>query len=506
MRLSIFKSLTRLSRRRRKTATQSLPLEIWDCIFEYLSDERILVMARVCKLFNERCISTHFLRHDITPEDLEAGHLKVHSDDLRILLLHTYLRQTLKTLDCTIDIEDNLQALSALTRIIELSPQFHSLQIRFVTEAKHPCAYQYAPDHTGSSSQRDAIFRKLLRALSVPVAFVSNGGIFMVQPRDLGEWNVNAVGPSIGHFSWLKKEGYNTSGYSRIGFIVSRGFGKSAKEIYLEPIYSASFQRVGVADNSKASPFVLVTINSEKACKLDLRPPMVDSDLPASNAQLTAILRHISLPALSTLVIATAVEPSVLGDFLQRHDTSLEVLDLACTTGTFQLASHNQRIHLPALKNIICPHPQDLQALLDSLDSIPLLDHVFLPYARSDGAFALALRRLSLLGLTSSGITLELDVPTAALHSALPSEPHDYECQVISTLFCVHRIRILVSRAVDAFPMLPWLAMFPAIRSILFLVKVMSKQTPYDQTRQLEQQTRIMLPWVGDVRVVWDYR
>jgi uncharacterized membrane protein len=154
--------------------------------------------------------------------------------------------------------------------------------------------------------------------------------------------------------------------------------------------------------------------------------------------------------------------------------------------------------------------------LLDSLESITQLIRVSLPFAPRNAAFAPALRRLAFLGLTGA-ITLDLGLHTPAFNGTLTPKVRDDARRVLSTLFCVNHIRIRPSRAVDVLPMLPWLAMFQAVRRIELIGKTSYLKTseslkPSDAAAaycaeaekrawNLEVQAKAALPWVGDVRV-----
>ncbi|KAF7352135.1 hypothetical protein MVEN_01176600 [Mycena venus] len=152
-------------------------------------------------------------------------------------------------------------------------------------------------------------------------------------------------------------------------------------------------------------------------------PPIVALDLGgwslgAKNAltsvEITAILPHLTLPHLHTLLIETGdIEPATLGAFLSRHP---KILSLAYEPSEIlhrrSAALISPPIAHPGLTKIsVTAWMEHFVSLLDAVAPSPLLSETLFPYNRDSASSVVALRSIlrRIVARAESNFSLRID-------------------------------------------------------------------------------------------------
>jgi hypothetical protein len=160
-----------------------IPPELWDLVFEELTNESLLAAAHACSAFNDRCIPIYLARNYVTYDKLSTGRLEIWSHLLPILQLS---RRTppLHTLVCSFWVYNTLGNLRFLRELVLRSDQLQELDISF--------PYNIADLHTRDPlfplqrpllTELDSILRAMAAKSAGPVIVVFRGGIHV-----FGRW------------------------------------------------------------------------------------------------------------------------------------------------------------------------------------------------------------------------------------------------------------------------------------------------------------------------------
>ncbi|KAJ7733353.1 hypothetical protein B0H16DRAFT_1579937 [Mycena metata] len=195
---------------------------------------------------------------------------------------------------------------------------------------------------------------------------------------------------------------------------------------------------------------------------------LVLSTLVISAAQLAALLRHLTLPALKTLRLTTPeIDPMVLGKFLLRH-TKLKELQLDFWAATrLELSSPlvSPEIAHPTLTRIKVFGVENICFTIECLYLSPLLATFNFSVLHSDltglnPAFSLIAQRAldAHLSLTIDDDGLE----------AIPGTLAEETVSIAQNLHCLRSVSINCYSTHIALRVLPWLALFPTLLKVRF--------------------------------------
>ncbi|KAJ7115352.1 hypothetical protein C8R44DRAFT_223319 [Mycena epipterygia] len=504
-----------------------LPPELWELVLQELDDDNLLIAARVCSAFNDRCVAIHLGRNDITPISLATGTLSIHSHLISVLQLARQAPQV-HTLECRFWAFHILRDMKLLREFLVRSQELKDLHLVFhgnmIDAHSNDAIFPYSQDALLTQ------FRDILRAMATkstgPVVVIASPTIHMIHARDLAEWGLRYflhVNESIAPVAWIDKA-WSTlkpeKSDPHLSILVCRR-GLKRKFICTESVYSV---RV-VAITAAPDPFTLICFNPDTQPLLELGPSWLHTDSVAA-ARLTAILPSITLPSLGTLQINAEVDPAVLRGFLLRHPSIHSINDYRVELSPSPSLLSSPLSH-PIVTRLSCKRTAHLPALLASLSASPNLGTIALDIKRHSPAdvaqLTRALRCLSLR--TGSPIRLEAHAMLfVGWKPWLPIEAE--ERSVLGCLWCVECVdlrattvspqclfRLLLSaraafltliflfffQVSDARRLIPWLAMLPALRRVEVSISRVGGYRP--EMGALVEEVWGAMPWVSLVEV-----
>ncbi|KAJ7455757.1 hypothetical protein FB451DRAFT_638354 [Mycena latifolia] len=486
-----------LRRRRRTTVfSVSLPLEVWELVFEQLSDEGLKTAACVCSAFNDRCIVLYLGRHDIHPDTLATGALRIHSPLLSVLQL-SRLAPQIHTLVCRFWAFRVLRDMKLLRDFIRRSHSIKELHLSFADDLLHAYTidtiFPYSP-HTLATEFCDVI-RAMVAKTVAPVVVIIAGHIYRVRPSDLERWGFRYFFPwtlCLAHIAWVDRAWYALHPEHAEPHILLPVW--SEKGIRCpEALGSVSVRCVPTA----AGPLTLITFEKDAALSLTLGPSLYDDAIPS--AELSIILPFITLTSLRNLYIEEDVDRAALHEFLLRHPTIASIwheakeTDRNLSQGGLLTSSP---LVLPSLADIACVDIDQLIPLLNSFGLSPRLAWIGIRLSRDTAPQVAALKRgLRRLSLHTTPTELHISPSRDESGGQLPIDIE--ERQILGCLYCVRWVHMCVYNVSGVQSLIPWLAMLPALARLKFSIWSHRGPPPDgDATASALEAVRVGLPWV----------
>ncbi|KAJ7151804.1 hypothetical protein C8R43DRAFT_1004405 [Mycena crocata] len=426
-----------------------LPLEMWTCILDILSDDDLRVAATACHTFNQLCFDI-FLAHgnSISTDSIPSGTLSLKSPLTRPGgLQRAVFFHTIRRLSCTFTGDTIVGDLQVLSRVLPYATGISHLKISFL----HPILNRDVDD-CSDDTLRAAIHSVLYcSALPVdgplgPVAFVGS------------------VGETVRLFPALRKPFERESGIRRRLQNWIAG---------LELISVLSIKVVPLPSSCGHGPGRMIVLNNDTAGVLVFPN---DAEVPHGSARptalaLNAILPHITLPCLKELRIRTSgIDPTILSAFLGRHKALVELY--------YELEEHlpvppvliTPAVALPHLRLLSSPHRNNAAIPLINGVRFSFPCTVGIGYEGESAAVARGvewkpiLHRIAELQV-ETGLIIEFNHSRRDLDPVLVDEE---EQEMMKSLRNVTYVELETWYNKDLDRILPWLTMLPALTRVAF--------------------------------------
>ncbi|KAJ7455751.1 hypothetical protein FB451DRAFT_1515375 [Mycena latifolia] len=475
--------LRNLRKRRRQTEANTpslyfLPPEVWELVFEELTDEGLLAAARVCSAFNDRCITIHLRRSGIHPDSLSTGILNIHSPLLSVLQL-SRLTPRMHTLICHFSPFRVMRDMKLLRDFIRRSPGLRELRVSFSGDILKA----HIIDTIFPYSQRALLteFCNVVRAMVAktpePIVVINSGYIYRARPRDLADWGFRYFihwRHPFGRVAWVDKAwAVLTPKRTDPNFFLPVWAGGVQQKLrYTKHLNSIEVRAIPAASDGMG-PFTLIVFQPTTARDLEFGPSFMSGNAAIPSPQLMGIIPLVSLPSLRLLTINQDVDPTILLEFLYRHPT-LQILRYDVPASPSDGSGDEQQqgllrprlltgvpLALPALQDLSCDDPTKALALLDSFGRSPQLSSIDIGFERDSAPQVAPLKRaLRRLSLHPAPISLHI----SAAYKPKEHWPIDNdESRIVGCLYGVWRVRIRAREMAEVQPLVPWLGMLPAL-------------------------------------------
>ncbi|KAJ7491852.1 hypothetical protein B0H11DRAFT_2008089 [Mycena galericulata] len=461
-----------------------LPPELWELVLEELWDDSLLIAARVCSSFNDRCIAIYLRRRNVTREEIATGSLAISSDLLGVLQL-LRLTPQIHTLVCRFwafnvlrDLKYLREFLSRQHGLKELSVFFYeNVAAAYETDTMFPYSQQTLLTELGN------VFRAMTAKSMGPVVIMDS------TIHTIGRW---------GLAGGLVQSQFTVRAVKSAPRLCRLVWGPQRNDI----LASISSIHCTSITSRTSQPFTLITLDQEFQWSMSLGARWkAKAKNAVSPSQLERIIPHITFPILRSLQINEMVDPTILSPFLIRHPMIERIwfnpdhLELPCRKPL------HQPLELPKLTDLSCRNPAFLCIALDAFGWSPRLQNVSIALRRHSpahvAALKLGLRRLS---LTPTSITLKVDVWHI---DEGPWEPiGDDEGRIVGCLYHVSSVFIDAWSILDVRRLIPWLAMLPCLRRVelsIFNEDTLANGTVGSYGPSVTSQIRAALPWVAHV-------
>ncbi|KAJ6522236.1 hypothetical protein DFH09DRAFT_1424094 [Mycena vulgaris] len=380
----------------------------WELILNELPDQSLLIAARVCRAFNDRCIVLYFARHEIPVQSLTGDFLKIDAHLLRALQVQR-LRPRLSTLICRFWPFYVLRDMKLLLELIKKSPGLAELRLSFsedlLTAHTLDTIFPYS-QHTLVDAFCDVI-RAMAAKTEAPVVLIVFGRIYYLRPA------ISRAGDCA-----TSPPGNISSG--RLLGLTEPTFGGKGRA----PSLSRWLRKP---------------------------PPSLFCNGPVPGSQLTRILPLLTLPSLRTLALNADVDPAVLGQFLIRHPT-ITVIHPWRFGAYHSLLLRRRKDH---------PPPEHVLALA------PAVYNWNRVRARYTDMYRVPQARPARLSLHPRPVCLRI-CKWRADALAIDAE----ERQIVGCLYAVDSMHVDARGAAELLALLPWVEMLPALRRLEVMIYV----------------------------------
>ncbi|KAJ6537992.1 hypothetical protein B0H19DRAFT_1382599 [Mycena capillaripes] len=483
------------------SARDLLPMELWELVFESLLDEDLLVAARVCSAWNDRCVRMFLLRSGFSRLESTTG-LILDSHELPALQL-SLIPLPLRTLACRPWGSVLMRDLRCIQDFVSRSRDIEQLNLTFC------CNFtRIHVAHGLSCSAMRAEFCDVLRAMaqktSGPLIMISNSEIYLVDHQDLAKWwprqreyrslsNLQRL-PLIKKVRTVLTRRTPRSDFSLL--VGQRG--KKQAFVCLSSVHTVEMRSVHPGSSPQVlPPFTLLTFDEKTQYKLVIGWHS-SADPWISSERLNTVLPYVHLPALETIRIGVVLDPMAFTQFLAAHDRIREIQLERGAPAHVPRADEmltSAPVALPNLTRVLCTAAADLALLLNSVHPPPNLTGVTIDFACATPSDALAFKRaLRRLSLHTGDVVLCLDLRTSACTG--PGWPDSDDRLIASVLYCVGRLCIEFSAEDDVRSLLPWAACLSRLRSLHMVCRKTIRQTS-----SLLQEAKEALPWVSEVQL-----
>ncbi|KAJ7702646.1 hypothetical protein B0H17DRAFT_118197 [Mycena rosella] len=441
----------------------SLPMELWDLVFQHLPDTALLITAAVCRFFNERCILIQLLTNGIAMHSVLAGDLDVDSHLLaalqRSFFIAPIVRLVCRFPDPTLEVGRHLRILED---IIGRSQGLQQVDLHFSGDLLQ-AAYE------GSLDTVVVAFREVICALSAkrsgPAIFLDSLQTLACWPGDLRAWQfheclftLHAPNARAKKIRWLQRLALTNQQHS--SRTVENHSGESFPSFTIARMQSVHMRSLGSL-SGPVNSCTLIVNDAETRRRLWLG----GKDFPLSSAELTSILPHLTLPKLADLHIhERTINPSILSDFLRRHPA---IARISYTPEQPRLSDIlvEPPVELPELIYIGSHAAQTIPQLLDGLaPSSP--EEIGVPFIRRTRSTRTELKAaLRSIAARRSRTCLVLTVEDVT-NDYIPLDSE--EKTIAQSLRCVNAAVVRVHGIDQARSVLPWLVQLPALRRLAF--------------------------------------
>ncbi|KAJ7437264.1 hypothetical protein B0H11DRAFT_632423 [Mycena galericulata] len=479
--------LTSHSRRSHSISPQSfLPIEIWNCILCELPDNDLLSTSTVCRAFNALCIGEYLFRNKVPVHDpVLDSEIHIRSHILRALQL-SCAPLPIQRLACdfwSFGIRRNLES---LREVVHRSTTLREITLDFSGDLFEAYKFDHRSHILGATpaSQREILraFCAVLSAMALKtsglVVVVSGNKLFTCRARDIASWRLDAFQFSGGARPRALVTRARRALRNRPPFLprttVRLHNGRTSREMALTEMHNAHVSTIHNPTNS--CTYTLMIFNAHTITILYLY------NLPITGPELTSVLATLTLGALTTLVVAHGVvNRRDLGEFILRHPNLNELcygpswIWKTDKTEDVHLASTVPIAH-PGLKKIEANGAENINRVVEWLYLSPQLNFFRFSYrpTGSDDSSLVALNpAFRLLSQRSTDAHLDLwifsNTRKGAGTEVFDQSFMDAEAAAIArTLQCIRDVEITCWSVQMGRRTLPWLALFPRLRSVAF--------------------------------------
>ncbi|KAF7348996.1 hypothetical protein MVEN_01420700 [Mycena venus] len=443
-----------------RSCADILPVEIWDLVIGELALqlEYLLTLAKVCRVFNQLCIARYLLGYGVSAESLAAGSIEIDQGNLPALLV-SRSAPPLRWLCCRgLGGNQVLRNFERIKTILNHSPALCRLSLAF----RYDLLKSFHDTHRPSEKSLLVALCGLMHAMSSkiagPVVIMSEGSLFRCTPEDILRWQLHDAGEKPFISKAASKFLRRPIGISSYAIIRD----EHEQPIKVKPITSIGSISICSIPSLSGSfqSCTFIVFNSESAHSLYLgRTGTALAAHSISSPELTALLPHITLPALRDVHLnTTTIEPAVLADFLLRHPS---IVSFAYDPPEAEPRPSilSPPIAHPALACIRVMHSSDVVAVLDSVGRSPALQDIAFRYDHN--LPSAALRRIA---LQPRDTALQLTLGPPARRGALDKA----EIALAESLRCIVRITVDCASVSDARALLPWLNKLPELQRVEF--------------------------------------
>ncbi|KAJ7677091.1 hypothetical protein DFH06DRAFT_1169759 [Mycena polygramma] len=485
---SLMAAVSHLRRLSGKPALELLPSELWDLVLNSLTNDGLLQTACVCRALNEISLSLYVRRHDM---NMASTSLRVLSYFLRVMHI-ACITPRIDTLRCKFRTFDVLRDMRSLRGVLRKCPQLTDISLDWGFNN----LFRIHSFDTKVSYPPEALITTLLDVLCTiadrtpgPVVVVASGSIFRFQSKDISHWELLSSKAPPGHGRRrLLARLQSVLRRSRPRGCVSLAFhDHSGEYLHLDCINSVVVR--SIHGGPELGWFTLITLQT---AHLALQPTL---SLPPT--YLSTLLAHIVLPALVHLELkSTAIDPVALAAFLNRHPA---IRKIGIThSGDPEGWAPGRALCSPSaiLPNLVQLDANDgfaLTSLLDAFD-FPRVRMIHFCAPRSTAlhlaGWKSALRRLS---LRTHPTELEL-IPSRMVSGDRTVPVDDEERLIVGTLFCVNSVRLTDAEIGDAYHVLKWMAMLPALQTLVLRLPGSRNSSYSSEITGFLEHARGMLP------------
>ncbi|KAJ6505349.1 hypothetical protein C8R45DRAFT_972441 [Mycena sanguinolenta] len=427
----------------------ALPMELWELIFVHLDDAGLLVMAGVCRRFNERCKWILLVTNGVAPSYMKAGHFVVPAHVLPAMVRAPFI-PTIRHLSCVFEEAEMALHLRILSGIVTRarSRDLHTVELRFPnfnqgSADRHDTLHSFL-SAVGAHTPRDIILVTFVHCLCCTI-------------------------PNLRTFLNCKLDSVNrylleSSAIYPIEAILS------LKVYFHQPIY---FPR---QNSDRVRPFTMVVVNEDQIQSLRLAGDSLGYGSPdgsLSTQQLAVILPQLALPNLKSLIIATPrADPATLSEFLRLHPKIVYIKD--ARENPFKQDLICPAVTLPNLTKVEASTARGLLSLLVGTAASPTrtlsvpVPSRYPPWTsrfdnQTDSREAASwISLLKHLSQRKTGTELELSLP----HSTVLGEQ---DFAFAKLLLCVESVCAICPTTEAANALLPWLNALPSLSTVDFM-------------------------------------
>ncbi|KAJ7043166.1 hypothetical protein C8F04DRAFT_1073863 [Mycena alexandri] len=470
--------------------TSVLPFELWDLVVQDLTDKDLLRVSAVCRAFNAVAIGEYLARHNVA---ISSKEVSVPSDVTRALQI-SCTPPDVERLVChfkAFDIHrDIYRDLLSLRRMVDRSQNIRDLTLSFAGDFFH------AHKWSGVGSPRElrgaacAVFSAMAIKVDGPVIVVGTDAssmvrtLFLCRAKDIAGWRLDlfqfnrAVVPNHLAARLLRFFRSGTGPEIPPQTKVRLPSEPTSKQFTLAEMHTVN---TSVRDDEpEVGPYTMLIFNIPFLKLLDLNTRYI------SAPQLTALLGHLTLPALESLSLSTPdINPVVFGKFLLRH-TKLQTFHL-CVESSSPLVSPG--IAHPTLARIEASGVESICLTIESLHLSPLLAY-----------FAFSVPALDLAGLNPAFSLITQGGLEAHLSLMIESSPDDAvegimgilseeTVSIAQTLHCFRSVKIVCRSTHTGLRVVQWLALFPTLLTVRFTLFIGPR--PRSQHNDLQREREL---------------
>ncbi|KAF7373922.1 hypothetical protein MSAN_00604600 [Mycena sanguinolenta] len=404
----------------------ALPMELWTHIFLHIEDDALLVVAAVCRSFNELSIRIILLTNGVASSDMISGDYHIHSRLLPVLLRALFI-PTIKNLACVFEKSTLAFDLPMISALVARLTYLDSVDMRF------------PPDAPRVWMLDDSKHRVFCTALSAMVSRTPREIIF------ISRWHCLRCS-SQELFELLdRKSAKKKQSLSDITVITST-------KLYFQrdPLHNLRpFTMLVLNESTTGLPFDQFSLALAR---------WGSNKNTLSAAHLSAMLPKLTLPHLTTLTIFTrGIDPGTLRDFLIRHPQVETIEDLRRRRSQWDPLLQ-QPLALPNLREIRAETAADSLSLLFATAPLPPRTICVIFNKKETSARASLFRYLS-----RRDIPAELKIQWQWSRTLTKTD-----LTLARSLHCVDAVVVECRRIEDSTLLLPWLNALPALSTVQF--------------------------------------
>ncbi|KAJ7613900.1 hypothetical protein DFH06DRAFT_1146639 [Mycena polygramma] len=490
---------------------RSLPMELWEMVFEQLESDSLLCAANVCWAWNNRCLRLYLQINlpssSLTPiavpaVDSVTGISAAAVDSVSSQALQLQHTDTFPWSSRRVDAARRIENLEHLRTVVSRSRHIQQVTISFSSSSLD------FHERGMSAHFCDVVHAMTQKTHGFVVMITDMGNLCVVERCYVAQWP-RSHRPS-GHADAAQRlaqsEGtdpFRTANFGSSYMFLPVGHdGHRAKSVQLHSVRLAEISAVHPAGVGQS--FTLVKLNYEhRHWTLKIGCPCDDTKTWGSYEQLKNVLPYLHLPTLKMICIGVAIHPTAFTQFLRNNNgiTQIELKRVPLDEQPHGEMLSEYPVVLPKLECLLCHAVEDLVPLLNSI-TLPdgtTISTYFDPFSDAP-ALRRALRRLSQHTLS---VNLILSGRWAV---RMPFD--DEDLLIARALDCVNCIHMYVRAEEDIRAVIPWLACLPRLRTFLGMTDRIKNSTEDLTSESLSKEMRAALPrvaFVGLLKISADY-